>query len=90
MRLDTLTPADVGRAATAAVLQRLSRLALPLSPGVTLRWDSQGDTGLGLTVADLCAWAQRGEMGDWVDHEDAADDGTCMRFDERGHEIEAD
>jgi hypothetical protein len=73
MRLDTLTPADVGRAATDAVLQRLSRLALPLSPGVMLHWNTQGDTGLGLTVADLCAWAQAGTLGDWADHEDAAD-----------------
>lgn len=74
MRLADLTPADVGRAATDAVLQRLSRLALPLSPGVTLRvGPAQGDTDLGLTVASLCAWAQRGELGDWEDHEDAAD-----------------
>lgn len=73
MRLSDLDPATVGRAATDAVLQRLSRLALPLSPGVTLRWDTQGDTDLGMTVASLCAWVQRGAMGDWTDHEDAAD-----------------
>lgn len=74
MRLADLTPADVGRAATDAVLQRLARLALPLSPGIALHvGPAQGDTDLGLTVASLCAWAQRGELGDWTDHEDAAD-----------------
>lgn len=74
MRLADLTPADVGRAATDAVLARLSRLALPLSPGIALHvGPAQGDTDLGLTVASLCAWAQRGELGDWTDHEDAAD-----------------
>lgn len=73
MKLSDLDPQTVGREATTAVLERLARLSLPLSPGVMLRWDTQGDTGLGLTVADLCAWAQAGTLGDWADHEDAAD-----------------
>lgn len=73
MKLSDLDPRTVGRAATDAVLARLSRLSLPLSPGVDLRWDTRGDTDLGLTVAQLCAWAQRGDLGDWADHEDAAD-----------------
>lgn len=63
----------VGTLATERVLHRLSRLALPLLPGVTLRWDTQGDTDLGVTVASLCAWAQSGALGDWEGHEDAAD-----------------
>lgn len=73
MRLSDLDPRTVGSAATDAVLQRLSRLSLPLAPGVTLRWETQGDTDLGVTVASLCAWAQSGALGDWTDHEDAAD-----------------
>lgn len=74
MRLSDLDPRTVGSAATDAVLQRLSRLAMPLSPGVTLHvGPAQGDTDLGLTVASLCAWAQSGTLGDWTDHEDAAD-----------------
>lgn len=76
MRLSDLDPATVGRAATDAVLARLGRLALPLSPGVALVVPrAQGDTDLGLTVASLCAWAQSGALGDWEDHEYAADDG---------------
>lgn len=73
--LASLDPAAVGRHATDLVLQRLSRLALPLSPGVTLTWRHTpgDDTDLGLTVADLTAWAQSGTLGDWIDHEDAAD-----------------
>lgn len=74
MKLADLNPATVGRAATDAVLARLARLAMPLSPGVTLHvGQPQGDTDLGLTVASLCAWAQSGALGDWADHKDAAD-----------------
>lgn len=73
MRLASLDPATVGRAATEAVLARLARLALPLAPGVSPRWEHTGDTDLGLTVAALAAWAQTGALGDWTDHEDAAD-----------------
>jgi hypothetical protein len=70
--LADLDPAAVGAAATDLVLQRLARLALPLSPGVSLTWSTDGDSGLALTVSDLCAWAQSGALGDWTDHEDAA------------------
>lgn len=77
MRLADLVPATVGRAATELVLARIGRLALPLSPGVTLHVGAiQGDTDLGVTVASLCAWAQTGDLGDlgdWTDAEDAAD-----------------
>lgn len=73
-KLSDLDPQTVGREATAAVLERLARLAIPLSPGVMLHLSpAQGDTDLGLTVGQLCAWAQSGELGDWADHEDAAD-----------------
>lgn len=73
-RLADLAPAVVGAAATELVLARMRRLALPLSPGVMLHvGPAQGDTDLGLTVASLCAWAQTGALGDWEDHEDAAD-----------------
>ncbi len=74
MKLSDLDPQTVGREATAAVIERLARLAIPLSPGVMLHLSPvQGDTDLGLTVASLCAWAQHGELGDWADHGDAAD-----------------
>lgn len=73
-RLADLAPATVGRAATDLVLARLGRLVAPLSPGVMLHLGPvAGDTDLGLTVASLAAWAQGGELGDWEDHEDAAD-----------------
>ena len=71
--LASLDPAAVGRHAIDLVIERLARLALPLSPGVTLTWRTDGDTDLGLTVADLTAWAQSGALGDWEGHEDAAD-----------------
>lgn len=71
--LASLDPSAVGRAAVEHVLQRLARLVVPLSPGVTFTWRTDGDTTLGLTVADLTAWAQSGALGDWIDHEDAAD-----------------
>lgn len=35
-------------------------------------------------------WNADTTWGDWDGPVFAADDGTCMRFDERGHEIEAD
>lgn len=74
MKLSDLIPAAVGTAATELVLGRLARLVAPLSPGVMLHVGAvQGDTDLGVTVASLCAWAQTGELGDWTDHEDAAD-----------------
>ena len=73
-KLTDLNPSTVGAEATALVVARLGRLVLPLSPGVTLRVaDAVGDTDLGLTVASLCAWAQRGELGDWETHDEAAD-----------------
>lgn len=73
-RLADLDPAAVGREATDLVLERLGALALVLSPGVSVHvGQPQGDTDLSLTVAALCAWAQRGALGDWQDHEDAAD-----------------
>lgn len=50
MRLADLDPHTVGRAATDAVLARLSRLALPLSPGVMLHVGPvQDDTDLPLS-----------------------------------------
>lgn len=73
-KLSACSPRAIGARATAAVLARLARLAMPLSPGVALHLGpAQGDTDLGMTCAQLCAWAQRGELGDWTDHEDAAD-----------------
>lgn len=73
-KLSACSPRAIGARATAAVLQRLSRLVVPLSPGITLRIPAaQGDTDLALTVASLAAWAQSGALGDWQDHEDAAD-----------------
>lgn len=74
MRLSDLDPAAVGLAAAERVLYRLSRLAVPLSPGVTLdlgRHPAPGSTGLALTVADLCRYAQTGATGDWGDDADA-------------------
>ena len=72
--LASLTPATVGTAAAAALQRHVGRLVVPLAPGVRLTLDPpQGDTDISLTVASLCAWAQTGELGDWTDHEDAAD-----------------
>lgn len=72
--LASLTPATVGTAAAEALQRHVGRLVVPLAPGVRLTLDPpQGDTDISLTVASLCAWAQTGELGDWTDHEDAAD-----------------
>lgn len=73
-KLSACSPRAIGARATDAVLQRLARLAMPLSPGIALHVSpAQGDTDLGVTCASLCAWAQSGALGDWSDAEDAAD-----------------
>ena len=67
LRLSSLSPDAVGVDAATRVLRRLSRLAVPLSPGVALSLGA-GDaasTGVALTVADLCRYAQTGDVGDW-------------------------
>lgn len=78
-------PDAVGREAVELVLSRLARLHVPLSPGVELSYDGgrtpEGralppeplSTDLALTVAQLTRWAQGGSLGDWADHDDAAD-----------------
>jgi hypothetical protein len=75
VRLSTLSPEAVGRDAAERVLTRLSRLAVPLSPGVTLAL-SHADaaaSGLALTVADLTRFAQSGDTADWGSHHGAED-----------------
>jgi hypothetical protein len=72
--LASLDPVTVGREATDLVLQRVGRLSLVLMPGYSLDpGQCRGDTDLGLTVTMLTLWAQSGALGDWADHEDAAD-----------------
>ena len=75
MRLSALSPAAVGRDAAERVLRRLSRLAVPLSPGVTLALPhaDAAASGLALTVADLTRWAQSGDTADWGSHRGAED-----------------
>ena len=75
MRLSTLSPEAVGRDAAERVLRRLSRLAVPLSPGVTLALPhaDAAASGLALTVADLTRWAQSGDTADWGSHHGAED-----------------
>jgi hypothetical protein len=89
-RLADLDPAALGADAVGRVLRRLERLAIPLSPGVALRWDGGPDpdarrplppspaaSGLAMTVADLCRYAQRGVGAgsglDWPDETCAGD-----------------
>lgn len=65
------------------VLAHLGRLALPLSPGVTLALTASRraptaeraarDTTLGLTVQQLVSFAKSGDMGDWPDASCALD-----------------
>ena len=75
MRLSTLSPSAVGRDAAERVLRRLSRLAVPLSPGVTLALPhaDAAASGLALTAADLTRWAQSGDTADWGGPEGAED-----------------
>ena len=75
MRLSTLSPEAVGLDAAERVLARLSRLAVPLSPGVTLALPhaDPAASGLALTVADLCRYAQSGDTADWGSHHGAED-----------------
>lgn len=75
MRLSTLSPEAVGRDAAERVLRRLSRLAVPLAPGVTLALPhaDAAALGLALTVADLTRWAQSGDTADWGSHRGAED-----------------
>ena len=75
MRLSTLSPEAVGLDAAERVLARLSRLAVPLSPGVTLALPhaDAAASGLALTVADLTRWAQSGDTADWGGPEGAED-----------------
>ena len=75
MRLSTLSPEAVGLDAAERVLARLSRLAVPLSPGVTLALPhaDPAASGLALTVADITRWAQSGDTADWGGPEGAED-----------------
>ena len=75
MRLSTLSPEAVGRDAAERVLRRLGRLAVPLSPGVTLALPhaDPAASGLALTAADLTRWAQSGDTADWGSHHGAED-----------------
>ena len=75
MKLSTLSPEAVGRDAAERVLRRLGRLAVPLSPGVTLALPhaDAAASGLALTVADLTRWAQSGDTADWGGPEGAED-----------------
>lgn len=60
--LKDIDPKEIGVAASEAVLHHLARFATMMSPGVTI--NIHGDpreSGLAMTVSDLCEWAQTGK-----------------------------
>lgn len=71
--LPSLDPADVARECVHAIRRHLYRLAVPLSPAyrVDMRLTDPShepeSCDLGQTVQQLTRYAQRGDMGDWVD-----------------------
>jgi hypothetical protein len=74
IRLADLTPEAVAAEVVDAVLGHLARYAVPLSPGVELHvGPARGDTGLGVTVADLTRYAQTGDTADWGDDDGSLD-----------------
>lgn len=92
-RLSALDPVHVGRDAVQRLLEHVGRVAFKLSPiAVHLpRADAEAldGTDLAVTVATLTRYAQQGgAVGDWQDHEDAADAAqevcTCLVSDALG------
>lgn len=73
-RLQAIDPDALARSVGAALSHHLARLAVPASPGLSLRVEGDPDaSGLALTAADLCRYAQSGELGDWGDASCALD-----------------
>lgn len=63
LRLSDIDPAALSAAITEAVAHHVGRLAVPLSPGLTVHVEGpHGDSGVGLSAADLARYA-RGEGG---------------------------
>ena len=61
LRLTAIDPTELGRAITAALAKHVARLAVPLSPGVTVHVGAvAGDSTVGLAATDLARYA-RGE-----------------------------
>lgn len=63
LRLSDINPAALSAATTEAMAHHVARLAAPLSPGLTVHVDGpHGDSGVGMSAADLARYA-RGEGG---------------------------
>lgn len=63
LRLADIQPDALSAAITEAMAHHVTRLAVPLSPGMTVHLDGpHGDSGVGLSAADLARYA-RGEGG---------------------------
>lgn len=63
LRLSDIDPAALSADITGEMARHIARLAAPLSPGLTVHVDGpHGDSGVGLSAADLARYA-RGEGG---------------------------
>jgi hypothetical protein len=69
LRLIDIDPGALDRDLSAALAHHVARLALPLSPGLTVHVAGpHGDTGIGLTAADLARYARgEGDLDDAVE-----------------------
>jgi hypothetical protein len=74
-RLATLDPNALATEVVQLCVHHLGRYVVPLSPGGELRVHVAEPlaTTLGGTVADLCRYAQAGELGDWESGAEAHD-----------------
>lgn len=74
IRLATLTPDQIAAEVDDRLLRYLGRLALPLSPGISLHVRRHGQSDLALTASALTEYAQRGlPVWDWSTHGEAED-----------------
>jgi hypothetical protein len=74
-RLATIDPEQIAHDVDERLDHYFDWLVTPLSPGLSLRTDRAGPSGLALTAADTCRYAQGGLGGalDWETHEEARD-----------------
>lgn len=73
-RLATIDPATLAADVDERLVRYLGRLAVPLSPGLTLHVGHHGQSDMALTVSALVTYAQRGlPVWDWDTHGEARD-----------------
>lgn len=73
-RLLAIDPHQLARSVGEALARHLARLTVPCAPGLMVHVSGDaGASGLGMTAADLCRYAQTGDLADWGDAGGALD-----------------